>query len=74
MTPKQISDLRALREGSRVTDAFLTSLARHYRQAEADGVRNPARHFAEYLAVQPQTVDTWLRMARRRGLTSKEAD
>jgi len=72
MTPAEISDLRALRQGSRVTDAFLTRLAKHYRDAETDGVRNPARHLAGYLGVQRQTVLTWVRMAQNRSLTADE--
>ncbi|MEU7030081.1 hypothetical protein AB0A60_25790 [Streptomyces sp. NPDC046275] len=71
MTEAEIDELRALREGYRVTDAFLVRLATHYTQAEIDGVVNPARHLAEYLGVQRQTVLTYMRMARRTGVLSK---
>lgn len=68
MTDAEIEELRALRERHRVTDAFLVRLATHYVQAEIDGVLNPARHLAEYLGVQRQTVLTYMRMARRTGV------
>ncbi|MFJ3974856.1 hypothetical protein [Streptomyces sp. NPDC090021] len=68
MTDAEIDELRALNRGPRVTHAFLTRLAAHYIQAEIDGVINPARHLAEYLGVQRQTVLTYMRMARRNGL------
>ncbi|MFI6205941.1 hypothetical protein ACIBAI_06005 [Streptomyces sp. NPDC051041] len=71
MTDAEIAELRALREGKRVTDAFLVRLATHFMQAEADGVLNPARHLAEYLGVQRQTVLTYMRMARNRGLIAR---
>lgn len=71
MTDAEIGELRELNRGPRVTDAFLVRLATHYMQAEIDGVINPARHFAEYLGVQQQTVATYMRMARRRSLLTK---
>ncbi|MFF5655226.1 hypothetical protein [[Kitasatospora] papulosa] len=61
-------DLRALRAGGRVTDAFLIKLAYYYARGEARGVPNPARLLAESLDVKPDTVKVWLRMAHRRHL------
>ncbi len=71
MTDAEIAELRALREGYHVTDDFLVRLATHFVQAEIDGVLNPARHLADYLGVQRQTVLTYMRMARRKGLVAK---
>ncbi|KOG26790.1 hypothetical protein [Streptomyces viridochromogenes] len=71
ITTAQVAELRSLREGQRVTKAFLARLAEHYLKAEAEGVLNPARHFADYLGVQRQTVLTYMRMARRNGLAPK---
>ncbi|WP_282703716.1 hypothetical protein [Streptomyces sp. CC219B] len=71
ITAAQIAELRALRGAGPVPDAFLARLAEHYMKAEADGVLNPARHLAEYLEVQRQTVMVYMRMARNRRLTSK---
>ncbi|MEU3265084.1 hypothetical protein [Streptomyces bacillaris] len=68
MTEAEIAELRALREGYHVTHAFLARLAAHYIQAEIDGVLNPARHLADHLGVQRQTVLTYMRMARRSGV------
>ncbi|MGW1558344.1 hypothetical protein ACWCQ1_17745 [Streptomyces sp. NPDC002144] len=72
MTEAEIAELRDLRQGNRVTEAFLVRLAAHYLKAEADGVLNPARHLAEYLGVQRQTVLTYMRMARNSGLIAKK--
>jgi hypothetical protein len=72
MTEAEIDELRTLNRGPRVTHAFLARLAAHYIQAEIDGVINPARHLAEYLGVQRQTVLTYMRMARRNGLILKD--
>ncbi|MGA5019281.1 hypothetical protein ACPCAA_17915 [Streptomyces griseoincarnatus] len=71
MTEADIAELRRLREGYHVTNEFLVCLAAHYVQAEIDGVLNPARHLAEYLGVQRQTVLTYMRMARNGGLIAK---
>jgi hypothetical protein len=71
MTDAEIDELRALREGYHVTDAFLVRLATHFVKAEIDGVLNPARHLADYLGVQRQTVLTYMRMARRKGFVAK---
>ncbi|MEU2111546.1 hypothetical protein [Streptomyces sp. NPDC019507] len=68
MTEADIADLRALRGTGQVTDAFLVRLAEHFLTAEIEGVLNPARHLAEYLDVERQTVLTYMRMARNRGL------
>jgi transposase-like protein len=71
ITASEITELRALRGTGPVPDAFLARLAEHYQKAEADGVLNPARHLAEHLGVQRQTVITYMRMARNRRLVSK---
>ncbi|WP_412076874.1 hypothetical protein ACLF6K_17315 [Streptomyces xanthophaeus] len=70
ITETEIAELIALRgETGRVTNVFLIRLAAHYAKAEAEGVINPARHFAGYLWVQRQAVLTYMRMVRNRGLT-----
>jgi DNA-binding transcriptional MocR family regulator len=71
LTDDEVKELRALNSGTRVTNEFLVRLAEHYLRAEADGVLNPARHFAEHLYVERQTVLTYMRMARNRGLIVK---
>ncbi|MFI5861840.1 hypothetical protein [Streptomyces sp. NPDC051546] len=69
ITETEIAELLALRgETARVTDAFLVRLAAHYAKAEAEGVINPARYFADYIGVQRQAVLTYMRMVRNRGL------
>ncbi|MER7111235.1 hypothetical protein [Streptomyces sp. NPDC000229] len=70
ITDAEIDELLAL-HGPRITDAFLVRLAAHYLKAEAEGVVNPARHFADYLGVQRQTVLTYMRMVRNRSLLIK---
>ncbi|MFE5971421.1 hypothetical protein ACFQ64_04580 [Streptomyces sp. NPDC056460] len=70
ITETEIAELRALRgDTARVTNAFLVRLAAHIAKAEAEGVINPARHFAEYLGVQRPAVLTYMRMIRNRSLT-----
>ncbi|MGW3336178.1 hypothetical protein ACWDCL_01690 [Streptomyces sp. NPDC001009] len=68
MTKADIAELRTLRGSGRVNDAFLTTLAMHYLNAEIEGVLNPARHLAAYLDVERSTVLTYMRMARNRSL------
>ncbi|MFD3325831.1 hypothetical protein [Streptomyces sp. NPDC058701] len=70
VTEAEIAELLVLRgKTARVSDAFLIRLAAHYAKAEAEGVINPARHFADYLGVQRNAVLTYMRMARNRSLT-----
>jgi len=72
LTDAEIAELLRLRGEGRVTSPFLACLAAHFEKAEGEGVRNPARHFAEILGVQRQTVITYMRMAQRNGLTRKD--
>lgn len=72
ITPKDLEELKALSRGPRVTPEFLRCLAEHYLRAEADGVTDPAAYFAKQVHVQRQTVLTYMRMARSRGLIVKD--
>ncbi|RPF45717.1 hypothetical protein EDD96_2279 [Streptomyces sp. Ag109_G2-6] len=72
LTDAEIAELLRLRGEGRVTQPFLARLAAHFQKAESEGVLNPARHFAEILGVQRQTVLTYMRMAQRNGLTRKD--
>ncbi|MFF4244334.1 hypothetical protein ACFYY2_07640 [Streptomyces sp. NPDC001822] len=71
ITDAEIEELMQLRASGWVTDAFLVRLAYHFLKAEAEGVINPARHLAEYIGVQRQTVLTYMRMARRTGIITR---
>ncbi|WP_405978835.1 hypothetical protein [Streptomyces sp. NBC_00158] len=67
ITEDEIAELLALRgKTARVSDAFLVRLAAHLAKAEAEGVINPARHFAEYLGVQRPAVLVYMRIIRNR--------
>ncbi|MBC9730716.1 hypothetical protein [Streptomyces sp. TRM68367] len=71
ITDEEITELRDLWAGPRVTTPFLVRLAEHYLRAEADGVTDPAEHFAKHLRVQRPTVLVYMRMARNRGLIQR---
>ncbi|MFI6275973.1 hypothetical protein [Streptomyces sp. NPDC050988] len=68
LTESDIAELLALRGSGPVANAFLARLAAHYLTAQSEGVINPARHLAAYLGVQRETVQTYMRMARNRGV------